>query len=200
MAKAEQMLQHRVVPDSGGLYDPVNMPLLHHIHQALRAHTHLQARRRLHDQGRSGRHRRRVHRPPDAGPALERRAASGGRSQGKGQDRARESDARDDYLPELLPQVQEALRHDRHRRNRGAGVREDLQPRRHGRADESADGAHRESGPRLPHLAARSSTPSSTTSSNSRRPAARRWSAPSRSRSPNGCRRCCASAASSTSC
>jgi preprotein translocase subunit SecA len=39
MAKAEQMLQHRVAPDSGGLYDPVNMPLLHHIHQALRAHT-----------------------------------------------------------------------------------------------------------------------------------------------------------------
>jgi preprotein translocase subunit SecA len=39
MAKAEQMLQHRVIPDSGGLFDPVNMPLLHHIHQALRAHT-----------------------------------------------------------------------------------------------------------------------------------------------------------------
>ena len=39
MAKAEQLLQHRVVPDSGGLYDPVNMPLLHHIHQGLRAHT-----------------------------------------------------------------------------------------------------------------------------------------------------------------
>ena len=39
MAKAEQMLQHRVVADSGGLFDPVNMPLLHHIHQALRAHT-----------------------------------------------------------------------------------------------------------------------------------------------------------------
>src|SRR5262245_47559241 len=39
MAKAEQMLQHRVVPDSTGLYDPVNMPLLHHIHQGLRAHT-----------------------------------------------------------------------------------------------------------------------------------------------------------------
>src|SRR4030095_10088825 len=36
MAKAEQMLQHRVVPDSTGLYDPVNMPLLHHIHQGLR--------------------------------------------------------------------------------------------------------------------------------------------------------------------
>jgi preprotein translocase subunit SecA len=39
MAKAEQMLGHRLVPGSGGMYDPVNMPLLHHIHQALRAHT-----------------------------------------------------------------------------------------------------------------------------------------------------------------
>ena len=38
MAKAEQMLGHRVGPGSDGLYDPVNMPLLHHIHQALRAH------------------------------------------------------------------------------------------------------------------------------------------------------------------
>ena len=39
MAKAESMLAHRLAPDSGGLYDPVNMPLLHHIHQGLRAHT-----------------------------------------------------------------------------------------------------------------------------------------------------------------
>src|SRR6266550_1881788 len=37
MQKAEQMLTHRLQP--GGLYDPVNMPLLHHINQALRAHT-----------------------------------------------------------------------------------------------------------------------------------------------------------------
>jgi preprotein translocase subunit SecA len=37
MAKAEQMLAHRMQP--GGLYDPSNMPLLHHINQALRAHT-----------------------------------------------------------------------------------------------------------------------------------------------------------------
>ena len=36
MAKAEKMLAHRLSP--GGLYDPVNMPLLHHINQALRAH------------------------------------------------------------------------------------------------------------------------------------------------------------------
>jgi preprotein translocase subunit SecA len=38
MAKAEQMLGHRLVPGSNGLYDPTNMPVLHHVHQALRAH------------------------------------------------------------------------------------------------------------------------------------------------------------------
>ncbi len=37
MAKSEKMLAHRLQP--GGLYDPVNMPLLHHVNQALRAHT-----------------------------------------------------------------------------------------------------------------------------------------------------------------
>ena len=37
MAKAEKHLGHRLQP--GGLYDPANMPLLHHINQALRAHT-----------------------------------------------------------------------------------------------------------------------------------------------------------------
>jgi preprotein translocase subunit SecA len=37
MAKAEKMLAHRLQP--GGLYDPANMPLLHHVNQALRAHT-----------------------------------------------------------------------------------------------------------------------------------------------------------------
>src|SRR6266853_1779643 len=36
MAKSEQMLGNRLLP--GGLYDPANMPLLHHINQSLRAH------------------------------------------------------------------------------------------------------------------------------------------------------------------
>ena len=40
MAKAEQLLAHRLQP--GGLYDPANMPLLHHVQQALRAHVHYQ--------------------------------------------------------------------------------------------------------------------------------------------------------------
>src|SRR5688572_19062202 len=38
MAKAESLLSHRLQP--GGLYDPANMPLLHHVQQALRAHVH----------------------------------------------------------------------------------------------------------------------------------------------------------------
>ena len=37
MAQAETLLGSRLSP--GGLYDPANMPLLHHINQALRAHT-----------------------------------------------------------------------------------------------------------------------------------------------------------------
>jgi preprotein translocase subunit SecA len=36
MAKAEQLLKKHLQP--GGLYEPVNMPLLHHVNQALRAH------------------------------------------------------------------------------------------------------------------------------------------------------------------
>ena len=39
MAKSERMLGHRLQPGSQGLYDPVNMPVLHHINQALRAHS-----------------------------------------------------------------------------------------------------------------------------------------------------------------
>src|SRR5215207_7091820 len=38
MAHAEQLLAHRLEP--GGLYDPANMPLLHHVQQGLRAHVH----------------------------------------------------------------------------------------------------------------------------------------------------------------
>jgi preprotein translocase subunit SecA len=39
MAKAEKLLAHRLVPGTTGLYDPQNMPLLHHVNQALRAHS-----------------------------------------------------------------------------------------------------------------------------------------------------------------
>jgi preprotein translocase subunit SecA len=39
MVKSEKMLAHHIAPGSEGLYDPANMPLLHHINQALRAHS-----------------------------------------------------------------------------------------------------------------------------------------------------------------
>src|SRR6516162_7512315 len=38
MAKAEKLLGQHLVPGGEGLLDPQNMPLLHHINQALRAH------------------------------------------------------------------------------------------------------------------------------------------------------------------
>ena len=190
MAKAEKMLAHRLVAGSNGLYDPANMPLLHHIHQGLaRAHA-VQARRRLHDQGRPGRHRRRVHRPPDAGPAVERRTAPGRRGEGKGQDRAREPDARDHHLPELLPQVQEALRHDRHGRDRGRRVRQDLQPRRHRRAAEPAAAPQGRARQRLPDGERKVRGDPQRHRRASRNPGGRRSSARCRSRSPSGCRAC----------
>ena len=39
MTKAEKLLARHLAPDSDGLYDPVNMRILHHVNQALRAHT-----------------------------------------------------------------------------------------------------------------------------------------------------------------
>ena len=132
MAAAEKHLSHRL--NGGHLYDMENAHIKHHVEQALRAHVDLPARRRLHDQGRPGRHRRRVHRPPDARTPLERRPSPGGRGEGEGEDRAREPDARDHHLSELLPQVQEAVRHDRHRRHRSGRVRQDLQTGRHRRS------------------------------------------------------------------
>ena len=106
MAKAEQMLQHRVVPDSTGLYDPVNMPLLHHIHQALRAHTIFRL-----DVDYMIKDGQVVIVDEFTGRLMPGRRWSDGlhqavESQGEGEDRAREPDARDDHLPELLPQVQ----------------------------------------------------------------------------------------------
>jgi preprotein translocase subunit SecA len=53
MAKAEQMMAHHLQPDSDGLYDPVNMRVLHHVNQALRAHTlfHLDVEYMVKDKG-----------------------------------------------------------------------------------------------------------------------------------------------------
>ena len=88
---------------------PTNIELLHHVNQALRAHTLYKRDVNYVVDRRQGHHRRRVHRPHDAGPPLVRRPAPGDRGQGGRHDRGREPDPRDDHVPELLPHVQEAV-------------------------------------------------------------------------------------------
>ena len=139
------------------------------------------------DEGRSH-HRRRVHRPPDAGPPLERRPAPGRRSQGRRQDPAREPDARHHHLPELLPHVQEAGRHDRYGGNGSGGIPEDLQPRRDGDPDQPADDPQGKSGHRLPHRGGEVPQRRQGNQGAATRRASRCWWAPSRSRSPSSSR------------
>ncbi len=102
---------------------------------------------------RRGGHRRRIHRPPDVRPALVGRPAPGGRGQGRRGDPVREPDAGLDHLPELLPHVRQAVRHDRHGRHRGLRVPADLRPRDGGHSDQPADGAQRRQRPDLSHRA-----------------------------------------------
>jgi preprotein translocase subunit SecA len=126
--KVEKLLNIR------NLYDPANIEYNHHVQQALRAHVLYQldrdyvVKRRRRRAGSD--HRRRVHRAADAGPALVRRPAPGGGSQGRRQDPARKPDPGHHHLPELFPHVQEAGRDDRHGGNRSGRIPEDLQPRR----------------------------------------------------------------------
>src|SRR3954451_7561368 len=53
MAKAEKLLVHRLEPGTDGLYDPANMKILHHVNQALRAHSlfHLDVEYMVKDKG-----------------------------------------------------------------------------------------------------------------------------------------------------
>ena len=144
IAKVEKLL------GCGNLYQPENWSTLHHVQQALKALRALPSRQGLSGAGRPGDHRRRVHRPRDARPPLERRSASGHRGQGKRQDRARKSDARHHHLPELFPPVQKAGRHDRYRRNRSRRVRKDLQARCDGDSHQPRHGPQGISGHGLP--------------------------------------------------
>ena len=107
---AERLLREAgLLAEGASLYDPANIALMHHVYAALRAQPPLQPRPALRGAGRRGRDRRRVHRPPDDGPALVRRPAPGRRGQGRRADPEREPDARLDHLPELLPHVRQAV-------------------------------------------------------------------------------------------
>ena len=111
---------------------PANISVVHHVNQALRANV-LYTRDKdyivkageviLIDEFTG----RMMH-----GPAPVGGAAPGHRGQGRRRGPAREPDAGLGDDPELLPPVQEAVRHDRHRRHRGPGVRRHLQDGRVG--------------------------------------------------------------------
>ena len=152
--KAEQILENMgLLPEGASLYDPANILLVHHLMAALRAHNLF-----FKDQ-------QYVVQPTDTGgevvivdeftgrlmvgPPLVRRPASGGRGEGEREDPEREPDARVDHVPELLPDVRQARRHDRHGRYRGVRVPGDLQPRDGGAAAEQAVGPHRQARPGL---------------------------------------------------
>ncbi len=98
----------------------------------------LQARRQLRGQRRRGGDRRRVHRPLDAGPQLERRPAPGRRGQGRRPHQGREPDPGHDHAAKLLQALRQDLRHDRHRHDRGRRVLENLQARRDRRPHQSS--------------------------------------------------------------
>ena len=144
----------------------------------------LPARRRLRRPGRRGEDRRRVHRPPDGGPPLERGPAPGRRGEGGRPDPGGEPDPRDDHAPELLPALREARRHDRYGEDGGEGVRRDLQPARRRDPDQRGsrparrerlhlqdEGSQVQGGPgRHRGAATRTASPSSSARSRSRPP------------------------------
>ena len=100
----------------------------------------LQARPRLHRPRRRGADRRRVHRPGAGRPALQRGHAPGHRGQGRRADPAGEPDAGHHHAAELLPALQQAVRHDRYRADRGRRAAPDLQAGRGADPDQPADG------------------------------------------------------------
>ena len=105
--------------------------------------------RRIRRRGKQGRHRRRIHRPQNAGPPLERRLAPGRRGEGRRPDRSRNADPRHDHDPELFPPLREARGHDRHRRNRSERVPRHLQAGRRRHPDQSPRRAGRCERPHL---------------------------------------------------
>ncbi len=150
----------------------------------------LPARRRLRRPGRRGEDRRRVHRPDHGGAPLVGGAAPGGRGQGGGADPGGARHPRDHHAPELLPPLREARRHDRHREDRGEGVRRDLRDARRRDPDERAgrprrqerlhlqDGRGQVQGGRRRHQGAprRRASPCSSARSRSRPPSTSRSS------------------------
>ena len=143
----------------------------------------LPPRPRIRRDERRDHHRRRVHRPPDDGPAVVRRPAPGGRGQGAGEDQGGEPDARHDHAPELLQALQEARGHDRHGHDRGERVLEGLPPRRDRDPHQQAADPHLRARRHLPHRPREVPLDHRGDQRGPRARAGRSWWAPRRSRS-----------------
>ena len=190
MAKAEKMLGHRLAAGSGGLYDPANMPLLHHVHQALRAHTlfRLDVDYMIKDGGV-------VIVDEFTGRLMPGRRWSDGLHQAV--------EAKEKVKIERENQTLATITFQNYFRkySKLSGMTgtadteaeefaQDLQARRHRHPAQPRADAQRRTGQRLPDRAARSTTRSSPTSSRAAEGAARCSSARSRSRSPRSCSGC----------
>ena len=175
----------------GNLYDPTNIEIQPPRAAGAARPRALPARPRIRGEGRRRRpgsdHRRRVHRAPDARPALVGRPAPGGGSQGRRQNPAREPDAGHHHLPELFPHVQEAGRHDRHGGNRSGGIPEDLQPGRHRDSHQPYADPQRKPGRGVPHRGGEVPQRRQGNQGTATQPGSRCWWAPSRWRNPSGC-------------
>ena len=125
--RVEDMLRDAGVLTEGNLYDIFNVSVVHHVQQSLRAHTLFTRDVDYIVRQDKVVHHRRVHRPHDAGPPLLGGSAPGAGGQGARRGAGGEPDACHYHLPELLPAVSEARRHDRHGDDRGRRVRRDLQ-------------------------------------------------------------------------
>ena len=110
----------------------------------------VQARPRLRQPRRRDPDRRRAHRSHPGRSALQRGPAPGHRGQGAGADPRGVPDPRDHHPAELLPDVRQAVRDDRHGAHRGRRVPEDLRPRSGADPHQHADDPHRREGPDLP--------------------------------------------------
>ena len=112
------------------LYESANTPLISFLNNSIKAKCALQARQGLRRDERRGAHRRRAHRPHPGRPSLQRGHPPGDRGEGGRAGQGREPDPRDRHAAELLPPLQQAVGHDRYRRDRGGRVHVHLQARR----------------------------------------------------------------------
>ena len=143
MEKLENLLRDAGQLKGESLYDVENVSVVHHVNQALRAHT-LFTRDKdyivrdgeviIIDEFTG---------PHDAGPALFGRPAPGAGGQRAPAGAAGEPDARLDHLPELFPDVRQARRHDRHGGDRSRRAVRHLQARGGGNSDQRAGRASR---------------------------------------------------------